>query len=108
MPPDHDALVSAIGRIEAVTSTLVTETNKLREFKDKVLAICPVHEQRIEGVESRVSTVETSLKSGSEWMIGIDMQRAQFSGGWKLIVLLGAALSACVAFLASIKGMLHG
>ena len=106
MPPDHDALVSAIGRLEAVTSTLTTETGRLREFKDKVLAICPVHEQRIEGVESRVSTVETDLKTGSEWMRGVDFQRAQFSGGWKLIVILGAAFSGAVAIFAAIKGML--
>jgi hypothetical protein len=106
MPPDHDAFVSAIGRLEAVTSTLITETGRLREFKDDVLARCPVHAQRIEGVETRVATVENDLKTGNEWMRGVDFQRAQFSGGWKLIVLLTGALSGAVALIAAIKGML--
>lgn len=104
MPPDHDALVSAIGRLETVTSTLTTETNRLREFKDKVLAICPVHEKRIETIETRVSVVEGDLSDGSEWMRTADLQRAQFSGGWKLIVLLGSALSACVAIYSALRG----
>lgn len=106
MPPDHDAFVGAVGELKAVTATLSVEVKTLREFKDRVLAICPVHEKRIEGIERRVGGVESELRDGNEWMHEADMQRAQFSGGWKLIVLLGTALSGAVAIFAAIKGML--
>jgi len=106
MPPDHDALVSAIGRLESVTSTLTAEVSALRKFKDEVLPRCMEHAKDIASLQDLGGRNATALMVGDEWMRRVEAKMAGFSGGWKAIVLLSTAISGAVAIYAALKGII--
>lgn len=104
--PDTAGFVSAIGRLESATTTLIGEVERLREFKETIIALCPVHAQRIKNVEDGIGEIKVILERGDRWMKARDVERAAFHGGWKVLVLVSTAVSGAVAILAALKGML--
>lgn len=106
MPPDHDALVGAIGRLEQVAETLTGEVANLRTFKDSVLLKCVEHSKDIDVLKTLSERISTRLIVGDEWMRDRDLERAAFHGGWKFAILMSSIISGGVALLASIKGMM--